>query len=128
MWSKKYRFNEHVYVVKLISKANNIEGLRSPADNNFGKQGKGADTASDEHVARSSALKAKIVTEYPKPEVLHFPMASHISILTTVNSAVDIQERLEMETVVWQAPFSKMLSLQGTTRKMPLALPEWRGG
>ena len=34
-----------------------------------------------------------------EPEILHFPTASHISILTTVNSGVDIQERLEMEIV-----------------------------
>ena len=34
-----------------------------------------------------------------QPEILYFPTALHISIFTTVNSAVDIQERLEMEAV-----------------------------
>ena len=32
-------------------------------------------------------------------EILHFPMALHISILTAVSSAADVQDRLEMETM-----------------------------
>ena len=65
------------------------------------------------------------------PEVtwdLAFPTALHISILTAVNSAVDIQKRLEMETAAWQALSPKNTTLRGTTREMPLALPERRGG
>ena len=75
--SNKHTFNEDVYVVKnleeplsgrtaraslkLISKVNNIESMKSPVDNNLSKQSKGANTADDEQAANSSAYKAKIV-------------------------------------------------------------------
>ena len=52
--------------LKLISKVNNIESVKSPVDNNLRKQSKGADTADNEQAANSSAYKAKIVTEYPE--------------------------------------------------------------
>ena len=52
--------------LKLISKVNNIESVKSPVDNHLSKQLKGAHTADNEEAANSSAYKAKIVTEYPK--------------------------------------------------------------
>ena len=80
--SNKHTFNEDVYVVKnleqpllgrtagaslkLISKVNNIESVKSPVDIDLSKQSKGADTVDYEQAANSSAYKAKIVTEYPK--------------------------------------------------------------
>ena len=80
--SNKHIFNEDVYVVKnleqpllghkawallkLISKVNNIERMKSPVDTNLSKQSKGANTAGDEQAANSSAYKAKIATDYPK--------------------------------------------------------------
>ena len=81
MQSNKHTFDEDVYVVKnleqpllgrtagaslkLIRKVNNIESVKSPVDNNLGKQGKGADTAGDKQAANCIVYKAKIVTEYP---------------------------------------------------------------
>ena len=81
--SNEHIFNEDVYVVKnleqpllgctagaslkLISKVNYIESVKSPVDNNLSKQSKGAHTSDNEQAANSSAYKAKIVTEYPKP-------------------------------------------------------------
>ena len=44
-------------------------------------------------------------------------MALRISNLTTVNSAVDIQERLEMEHVAQQAPFSKTYNATNNNKK-----------
>ena len=52
--------------LKLISKVNNIESVKSPVDNHLSKQLKGAHTADNEEAANSSAYKAKIVTEYPE--------------------------------------------------------------
>ena len=80
--SNKYTFNENVYAVnnleqpllgdtegaslKLISKVNDIESVKSPVDNNLSKQSKDAYLADNEQAANSSAYKAKMVTEYPK--------------------------------------------------------------
>ena len=40
--------------LKLISKVNNIESVKSPVDNNLSKQSKGADTADNEQATNNN--------------------------------------------------------------------------
>ena len=68
-----------------------------------------------------------MVTLLTMKMLIHTKIYLHISILSTVNSAFDIQERLEMETVAWQDPFSSTLKATKGSKRNALSTARKEG-